>query len=102
MKPSSLLPGLIAGIVLGLALWLGSGSLWLLLGGVVLGLMGASLLKLAADPSRSRKIAMITSVIRRILAAVIGLKKPLYKMQDTYKASTVTFQTLLVEKESLY
>ncbi|MDK8496024.1 hypothetical protein, partial [Corynebacterium marquesiae] len=51
----SLLPGLIAGIVLGLALWLGSGSLWLLLGGVVLGLMGASLLKLAADPSRSRK-----------------------------------------------
>lgn len=55
MKPSSLLPGLIAGIVLGLALWLGSGSLWLLLGGVVLGLMGASLLKLAADPSRSRK-----------------------------------------------
>lgn len=55
MKPSSLLPGLIAGIVLGLALWLGSGSLWLLLGGVVLGLMGASLLKLAADSSRSRK-----------------------------------------------
>ena len=31
MKSSSLLPGLIAGIVLGLALWLGSGSLWLLL-----------------------------------------------------------------------
>ncbi|ERS55655.1 hypothetical protein HMPREF1264_01412, partial [Corynebacterium sp. KPL1821] len=28
MKSSSLLPGLIAGIVLGLALWLGSGSLW--------------------------------------------------------------------------
>lgn len=55
MKSSSLLPGLIAGIVLGLALWLGSGSLWLLLGGVVLGLLCAQLLKLAADPSRSRK-----------------------------------------------
>lgn len=55
MKPSSLLPGLIAGTVLGLALWLGSGSLWLLLGGVVLGLICAPLLKLAAAPSRSRK-----------------------------------------------
>ncbi len=58
MKPSSLLPGLIAGIVLGLALWLGSGSLWLLLGGVVLGLMGASLLKLAADPGLSDKMCV--------------------------------------------
>lgn len=55
MKSSSLVPGLIAGAILGLMLWLGSGMFWLFLAGLAIGIAAAPLLKLAADPSRSRK-----------------------------------------------
>ncbi|MDK8669974.1 hypothetical protein [Corynebacterium sp. MSK195] len=55
MKTSSLVSGLIAGAILGLMLWLGSGMFWLFLAGLAIGIAAAPLLKLAADPSRSRK-----------------------------------------------
>ena len=55
MKSSMLVPGFIAGLILGLILWLGSGIFWLFLIGVLIGLGAAPLLKLGADPSRSRK-----------------------------------------------
>jgi len=55
MKSSTLVPGLIAGAILGLILWLGSGIFWLFLIGVLIGLGTAPLLKPVADPSRSRK-----------------------------------------------
>ncbi len=47
MKSSSLVPGLM--------LWLGSGMFWLFVAGLAIGIAAAPLLKLAADPSRSRK-----------------------------------------------
>ncbi|XLN84551.1 hypothetical protein ACKFRS_01250 [Corynebacterium tuberculostearicum] len=46
---------LIAGVILGLMLWLGSGIFWLFLVGLGIGVAATPLLKLAADPSRSRK-----------------------------------------------
>ena len=51
MKSSALF----AGAILGLMLWLGSGMFWLFLVGLAIGIAAAPLLKLAADPSRSRK-----------------------------------------------
>ena len=51
MKSSAL----IAGAILGLMLWLGSGMFWLFVGGLAIGIAAAPLLKLASDPSRSRK-----------------------------------------------
>ena len=38
MKSSSLVPGLIAGTILGLMLWLGSGMFWLFLVGLAIGM----------------------------------------------------------------
>ncbi|WKE60350.1 hypothetical protein [Corynebacterium tuberculostearicum] len=55
LKPSTLVPGLIAGAIFGLILWLGSGIFWLFLVGIIIGLVSTPLLKLAADPARSRK-----------------------------------------------
>lgn len=55
MKSSVLVSGLIAGAILGLLLWLGSGVFWLFLAGLAVGIAAAPLLKLATDPSRSRK-----------------------------------------------
>ena len=55
MRSSVLVPGLIAGAILGLLLWLGSGVFWLFLAGLAVGIAAAPLLKLATDPSRSRK-----------------------------------------------
>ncbi|WP_408933178.1 hypothetical protein [Corynebacterium marquesiae] len=55
MKSSALLSGLIAGALLGLMLWLGSGVFWLFLVGLGIGLAASPLVKLAADPSRSRR-----------------------------------------------
>ena len=41
MKSSSLVSGLIAGAILGLMLWLGSGMFWLFLAGLAIGIAAA-------------------------------------------------------------
>ena len=50
-----LVPCLIAGVVLGVVLWLASGMLWMLPVGLAAGLAGYPLLGITRDESQARK-----------------------------------------------